>query len=483
MWLRSWLIALALGAGVALCARAEAAEMTRYRSEHMVVVAIGGLSAETFHTVAETTRLRETVAQVGARAEVMAVPAQVDGLAALLPAGQRAGQGLAIVSRGCLAGPQHSPSWFRVAKSNLAAFHTFSQALFSQRPQACLLALSANGEREVAEVDLLISYLWLRLQSEAPLKGKTTLALLATPPTESPTEGLGLLFLLGPDVRPRARPSEALDWADLQQLAGAMLTGAAVESRVAAALVEPPTPVAPPPKPKPAAKPPKRRPRVRRSIDLDLSGYVASEATYGSGRLALKRDSDRSSVTLRGTVSKTITRIEGVSLSERPSTVRRILEARGEWLQPPSDHYSYLGVSASERKRERERAVIGREAYHFVVAGLGRPISRGWKADLGVGWFKTRNEQEQEGWGPALGWQVKKQLSSRLSLTGSAVVIQPVESPRGTRFQSDLTVSRPLTERLSLRLGLLLDNFTRPLRVREDWSYQARVSLGYRYRN
>ena len=140
-------------------------------------------------------------------------------------------------------------------------------------------------------------------------------------------------------------------------------------------------------------------------------------------------------------------------------------------------------MSVSERKRENKGAVTEREEYHFIVAGVGHPVSKGWKADIGIGWFDTQNENSEDGWGPALGWQLNKKISANLTFSGDAVLIQPIAAPRRTRFQSDLNITRPLGRQLSLRLGLLLDNFNRPLRVSEDWSYQARVSLGYRYRN
>jgi hypothetical protein len=483
MRVRPWTIALGLGWAMGWNNNASAAETLRYRSDHVVIVAVGGLTAEAFDAAPETAWLRDTVARQGARATLANAARDAGGLAALLPAGRRADEALMIVSQAWPQDGAESAPSPDSTNPNLQAAHDFRQALFEQRPKAALLALGTRGEREAADVDLLISYLWLRLQSEAPFKGKTVLVIVMLPPPHAGgAQGRGLLLLLGPDVRRGARPQRAVRRADIGRLTGAILSGVPLESEIGETLLELPVAAKPKPAAKPPAKPVKRRPRVRRSADVELSGYVASEATYASGRLRLNRTSDRASLTLRGTISNTITRVEGLSLSQRPTTVRRLLEARGEWRQPPSDDYRFLGVSASERKRESRGELIDRESYHFVVAGLGRPVSQGWKADLGLGWFETQNAGEEEGWGPMLGWQLEKKISANLSLSGSAVFIQPMSRPRRTRFQSDLTVIRPLGERLSLRLGLLLDNFTQPLRVSEDWSYQARVSLGYRYR-
>ena len=129
----------------------------------------------------------------------------------MLPAGQRAGEALTIVSQ---AWPQDGADFAPSpdsAKPNLQAAHDFRQALFEQRPKAALLALGASDGREAADIELLISYLWLRLQSEARFKGKTMLAIVVVPPQDAGgAQGRGLLLLLGPDVRRGARPQRAL---------------------------------------------------------------------------------------------------------------------------------------------------------------------------------------------------------------------------------------------------------------------------------
>ncbi len=131
-------------------------------------------------------------------------------------------------------------------------------------------------------------------------------------------------------------------------------------------------------------------------------------------------------------------------------------------------------------RRYTSRDRLDKSGYEFVSYGIGKQLGARSKGDIGLGLLKTYDTVDDTS--PAVVGSIRARapLSKRLTFDSDVLALQPTESLRSTKLDSDLGLSYELAPNLYLRLGWQATNLIRPVRGTHEWDSVARLSISFR---
>lgn len=234
-----------------------------------------------------------------------------------------------------------------------------------------------------------------------------------------------------------------------------------------------PTQTSKPKKPK-APKP--KQPALTRTLDTRLSGFTSHDADQIYARLSVSEKRGGREWHIRGSFSRTATNVS--NKSSRVSTYK--LDSRIERARSDRKFNVLTGVVSIRERNPASRNRLGKSGYEFVSYGIGRQLGRRSKGDIGLGLLKTYDTTNSTSPAVVASIRGRRPLSKKLTFDSDILALQPTESLRSTKVDSDLGLSYELAPGFYLRLGWQATNLIRPVRGNREWDSVVRLSISFR---
>ena len=218
-----------------------------------------------------------------------------------------------------------------------------------------------------------------------------------------------------------------------------------------------------------------KKPAVTRTAETQLSGFTSQDADHIYARLAVQEKKGSHDWFIRASYSQTATK-DGSKSHVNTMKVDSRYERRKS-----NDRYDVWTGVVSRLDRQTGRRQPRRSGYHLLSYGFGKMISPRFKGDLGLGLMEDYDVSG--GSKPVLVGTLRGRhpLNPKLDLESEVLVLQPVETFRSTKVDSDIALVHQFAPGLSLRLGWSVNNLIRPVRGSHEWDSVLRLVIAYRH--